>query len=935
MIKYFLIIGLFCWNVVIGQTVIIDQNPSTSTSAVVGQSAYHVSEAIYTNSEIGDNYLSPSSPINRISFLITQLSSISNISSFRIWMKNVSSSSTSFSSGTYNTSGYTLVFDHSITINSTGWKTINLNNSFVRTPGSNLMILIERLDGIVHGALPGNTNGFVVATSNGNSASTTALSYRRYNGAATPISTTSLSVTAFRPAIRFEYQSPLALQLLQPIFPDPSCKVNGNVLGWWVLNSGVDTIRPGSWSATINLQGANVYQDSMVQMLSISPGDSAAVFFSTIVLANPGNNVIQVMLNWPGGSATKSDSYIRRSTITTFPINVGFENSDSIFPFRKIINGSRDLWRLQNGSYSNPDQPSSLLPRSPGSNYMLFDAYGGTNSSGFISRIFSNCIDLNRWGNAANRNAKLRFWMSHDPLFELSMDSLFVVVSTDQGENWQRIAGFARINPYLTEPTWTLDSVDLTGYWGQTIQVGFEGKSQFGNAFGLDDVEINLTPNCLQAPNVFAGNDTSICFWNEYNLSGGMPTFNGPVSSVYWRTSGAGSFDGGILFNQAIRYVPSSTDQNQGSIRLQLIAVASDSLQCPSDTADVQLSFLQSDDTAQAIASCEPIIWQGNFISESGNYVWNGTNVAGCDSIIRLQFNRFETDSTFLQVSSCQSYLFNGVLLQTTGRYSQSLVNQNGCDSILILDYARLSNTYSSDTINACAPFIWNGNTITQTGNYTVVISNANGCDSVQTLVAFIENCSTRLVFKLMVEGMYRGSGQQAALLYDLGLSPESEASDTIILRCWDLSGSLLYQAHTVINQNGWLEIGIPSIQQGKMVYLSLEHRNSITIWSAAPILLSGIGTIDLTGSRGWVFEDGVNDPLSVLEDGTRALYGGDLNQDGTVDIFDAQLAENDAAVFGFGYLLGDLNGDGTTDIFDLQLIENNGSRFIFAARPF
>jgi len=149
------------------------------------------------------------------------------------------------------------------------------------------------------------------------------------------------------------------------------------------------------------------------------------------------------------------------------------------------------------------------------------------------------------------------------------------------------------------------------------------------------------------------------------------------------------------------------------------------------------------------------------------------------------------------------------------------------------------------------------------------------------------------------------------------------------------MSGSMIYSTRGIMNQQGWFEVGIPSIHQDNSVYLALLHRNSITIWSADPVMLTGIDTIDLTSSREWIYEDGVNDPLSVLSDGNRAMYGGDLNQDGTVDIFDAQIAENEAAAFEFGYLRGDLNGDGTTDIFDLQLVENNGAQFIFSARPF
>jgi hypothetical protein len=68
---------------------------------------------------------------------------------------------------------------------------------------------------------------------------------------------------------------------------------------------------------------------------------------------------------------------------------------------------------------------------------------------------------------------------------------------------------------------------------------------------------------------------------------------------------------------------------------------------------------------------------------------------------------------------------------------------------------------------------------------------------------------------------------------------------------------------------------------------------------------------------------------------GKNALFSGDVNQDGTIDIFDTQLIENEASAFQFGYNPGDVNGDLSSDIFDLQVVENNSVLFIYKARPF
>ena len=933
--KHLVFLFLIFMQSVNGQTITIESNPSTSNSAVIGQSNYHISEALYTNAEIGTDNFTGTASINQIAFNFTQLSALNTISHYRIWLKNVSTSVASLSSGTYNTIGFTLVLDRTLNITTTGWKNISLDQPFTRIAGSNLLVLIERLDGSIHGALPGNSFGFIVATANGNTSTTTALTYRRYNGVTIPGASTTLSVSSFRPAIQFKYQSPFALSLLNSILPDPSCFSMGQTIGWNIFNSGTDTLRSGLWEAIIHIRGVNTFRDSLIQFQSIAPGDTGQVIFPNVNLSNPGIHIFEMTLKYYGVSNSKTDTLFIARTIRNFPQFTSFENTDTVFPYRKIIAGSRNLWTLQTGNYNNPDQALPLTPRQPGNRFMLFDAYNGENSSGNIDRLYSACIDLNRWGILGSRSAKVKFWMSHDPLFELSKDSLYVVVSTNQGLTWNRIAGYARVNPFLTEPTWMQDSVSLSAYWGQTIQIGFEGVSDFGNAFGLDDVEIQVEPNCLQVPSVYAGRDTAICHSTGYLLSGGSPSFDGPISSVYWRTSGTGSFEGGSSFNQAIRYYPSIQDLTQGMVQIQLIALAEDTVQCPADTSDFDLQIFPQTDTTLMISSCAPVNWQGNLIGLTGEYIWNGTNQFGCDSIIRLFYTRLEIDSTFLQVSSCNPYSFQGNLLHTSGRYTSILINQFGCDSVLILDFSRQSATYFIDTQYQCKPFFWRGQRIDHDSTYTHVITNSAGCDSIETLVAFLGNCSVKFSFKVFTEGFYRGGGVQATLLYDLGISNQINDVDTMRLICSDSMGFSFFETYGISNQSGWVEFGIPSVHQNKRAYLSIRHKSSIPVWSENLVYLSGLDSIDLASSRQWIYEDGANDPLAITLDTTRALYTGDLNQDGTVDIFDAQLAENEAALFSFGYQTGDLNGDGSTDIFDLQLLENNGARFIFTASPF
>ena len=64
------------------------------------------------------------------------------------------------------------------------------------------------------------------------------------------------------------------------------------------------------------------------------------------------------------------------------------------------------------------------------------------------------------------------------------------------------------------------------------------------------------------------------------------------------------------------------------------------------------------------------------------------------------------------------------------------------------------------------------------------------------------------------------------------------------------------------------------------------------------------------------------------------AIYSGDINQDGGVDILDFALEETDVNNFAFGYNVTDLNGDGSSDILDYAIIERNANAFVFKATP-
>ncbi|MBK9332025.1 MAG: SBBP repeat-containing protein [Ignavibacteria bacterium] len=119
-------------------------------------------------------------------------------------------------------------------------------------------------------------------------------------------------------------------------------------------------------------------------------------------------------------------------------------------------------------------------------------------------------------------------------------------------------------------------------------------------------------------------------------------------------------------------------------------------------------------------------------------------------------------------------------------------------------------------------------------------------------------------------------------------------------------------------------------------IYLiTLNHRNSIGVWSKSggESLICGITNyIDLTTASSKVYG---NNQIQVAISPVRfAIYSGDVNQDGIVDITDVSLIYNDAAIFNSGYVPTDVTGDGFTDLTDGVFAENNAKDFVSVIIP-
>ena len=470
------------------QTVDILNTAGTSVNVVVGQSNYHVSESIYTNEEIGaGNFITAGTSIDHLNFSVNTLGLTTTITNFRIYMKNIAIGTTTLATGVYSTTGYTQVFTGNLIATPVGLVGVTLSTLFVRTAGTNLEVLIERMDNVLH---TGYNFDCAVGNTVGGVATSTALSTRRYNNTILPVSgTTSLTASNFRPAIELIHTYSIDANVVFIGFPTVSCYTTPQTVKVYLENDGLVNINPGTASTTLHVRGANTFSGTMTNSTTIIPGGIEILNFTGVSFNNLGINADTAIVTLPGDQSVLNDSLVTTNsaatTLTGFPLVEDVETILPVFPYvEKIALGQ--LWTLQTGSYSNADQTTPLAPHGTGTKAFLFDSYSGVSSVGFQSRLYSNCINL-----ASMSSSLLTFWMSHDNIFPIVLDSMYVSVSTDKGVTWTRLAGYQRPDATLLAPAWKMESLSLGAYDGQTIQISFEGVSKYGNAFLLDDITVS------------------------------------------------------------------------------------------------------------------------------------------------------------------------------------------------------------------------------------------------------------------------------------------------------------------------------------------------------------------------------------------------------------------------------------------------------------
>ena len=176
-----------------------------------------------------------------------------------------------------------------------------------------------------------------------------------------------------------------------------------------------------------------------------------------------------------------------------------------------------------------------------------------------------------------------------------------------------------------------------------------------------------------------------------------------------------------------------------------------------------------------------------------------------------------------------------------------------------------------------------------------------------------------QITFSSLLEGFYNsGSGTMV------------EDTVTLILKNISPPYTTIDQTKVKLSSIG---AGLPKFRQavnGTSYYLAIKHRNSIETWTKiGQQFTNSEMTYDFTTSSTQAYGD------NLKQKGIEwCIYGGDVNQDGLVDLSDEIAVINDVNAFNTGRIVTDLNGDESADLSDIIIVVNNTNGFISKQAP-
>ncbi len=136
------------------------------------------------------------------------------------------------------------------------------------------------------------------------------------------------------------------------------------------------------------------------------------------------------------------------------------------------------------------------------------------------------------------------------------------------------------------------------------------------------------------------------------------------------------------------------------------------------------------------------------------------------------------------------------------------------------------------------------------------------------------------------------------------------------------------------MNQFGESQMSFKNVTADTSYTISLKHRNSIEIWSNINIIFKYSRSVISFFLSSLVSVYGDNEIQVDTSPIRYAMYSGDVNQDGFIDLNDVISISNKANEFAPGYLVQDLTGNNLVDLNDVLMAYNNSVNFVSRKTP-
>jgi len=208
-------------------------------------------------------------------------------------------------------------------------------------------------------------------------------------------------------------------------------------------------------------------------------------------------------------------------------------------------------------------------------------------------------------------------------------------------------------------------------------------------------------------------------------------------------------------------------------------------------------------------------------------------------------------------------------------------------------------------------------------GLKNITVTNPDGQQATGNNLINVTSPFVDLNLTSFIEGFYNSSSN-------------SMVRDTmrVLLRNNFAPYAVVDSGKTFLTTSGTGTITFANASNGVDYYLQLKHRSALETWSKSPGQQFSASVLNYNFSTSSAQAFGSNMPQIDASPLRYGEYGGDVNQNGVIDLNDIIIVNNAAGSFAAGYVVEDLDGNNIVELTDVLIAYNNAGNFVLKIVP-